>query len=139
MGHLPYMRDSMPIFSKIKDFFGNSNHSFASLVLTFSSARLLRFCFCCVFLGASFLSNSGLQAQQVAANVSQDQQSASNQAEGNALDSSNFYPNGTRNWKSSRKITVLRSVPSSMISLETTATAFWSSNIRKPSANFSLK
>ena len=92
MGHLPYMRDSMPIFSKIKDFFGNSNHSFASLVLTFSSARLLRFCFCFVFLGASFLSHSVLQAQQVAANVSQDQQSASNQAEGNALDSSNFYP-----------------------------------------------
>ena len=82
----------MPIFSKIKDFFGNSNHSFAKLDLAFSSARLLRFCFCFVFLGALFFSNSGLQGQQVAANVLQDQQSASNQVEGNALDSSNFYP-----------------------------------------------
>ena len=82
----------MPIFSKIKDFFGNSNHSFAKLVLAFSSARLLRFCFCFVFLGASFFSNSGLQAQQVALNVSQDQHSASSQVEGNALDSSSFYP-----------------------------------------------
>ena len=92
MRYLPYMRNSMPIFSKITDFIRNSNHLFAKLVLAFSSARLLRFCFCFVFLGVSFFSNSGLQAQQVAANVSQDQQSASNQAEGNALDSSNFYP-----------------------------------------------
>ena len=82
----------MPIFSKIKNLFINSNHWFVKRVLAFSSARLLRFCFCFVFLGTSSFSNSGLQAQQVAANVSQDQPSASSQAEGNALDSSNFYP-----------------------------------------------
>ena len=92
MCYLPYMRNSMPIFSKIKNLLSNSNHWFAKRVLAFSSARLLRFCFCFVFLGASSFSNSGLQAQQVAANVSQDQPSASSQAEGNALDSSKFYP-----------------------------------------------
>ena len=82
----------MLILSKITEFIRNSNHSFAKLVLAFSSARLLRFCFCFVFLGASSFSNFRLQAQQVAANVSQDQPSASSQAERNALDSSNFYP-----------------------------------------------
>ena len=41
----------MPIFSKIKNLLSYSNHWFAKRVLAFSSARLLRFCFCFVFLG----------------------------------------------------------------------------------------